>query len=241
MAIGFIGGYAVGGTNRFVGIAVFVIPVVAFVVWTVRRGQQGARLNNRAIALLAEGRLVDAVAAFTEAERLISRSPLPGYNIGCASIWLWRLDEARPRIEKATRGLAGGPIRIMAVPQLCFIAAVANDRARADALMKEVERFQLMKAPLVNVSRAVWAARSQRWAEVLNELEFGRVRALGGPARAFSDALRGWAMVQTGQPEPLLDAVGVFGETGPDALKKWWPEFAEYIAAPRGANAARVM
>lgn len=225
----FLAGYLVAPRNLPGALFIFIAPVLTFIVWTVRRAQRGARENNRAIALMNEGRFVDAIAAFEAAASLTPRSPLPAYNIGNASLWLWRLDDARTRIDKATRTIAGRPLRIMAVPTLAFIAAVQKDRSRADALEKEVEALNLTRGPLVLLARAVWLARDEKWREVLEALEFNRIRALGGPARAVADALRAWAMVQTGQPLPLVDRVGVFGETGPEALKHWWPEFTDFL------------
>jgi hypothetical protein len=227
--LSFFGGYFGVQGNRTAGMLLFVVPVVAFIIWTVRRAQRGARENNRAISLMSEGRYVEAIAAFEIAAGLMPRSPLPGYNAGSASIWLWRLDDARTRIEKSTTTFAGRPIRIMAVPSLAFIAAVQNDRSRAEALDKEIETLNLTHGPMVLLARAVWFARDEKWREVMDALDFNRIRALGGPSRAVADALRAWAMVKTGQPLPPIDRVGVFGETGPEALKKWWPEFTLFL------------
>ncbi len=229
LLLSFFGGY-VGVQNHQPALIFLFLPlVIVMIIWALRRGQRGARENNRAIALMNEGRYVEAIAAFEAAASLMPRSPLPGYNIGNASIWLWRLEDARVRIDKATRTLAGRPIRIMAVPGLAFIAAMQKDKPRADALDKEIETLNLSRGPMVLLARAVWLARDEKWREVMDALDFNRIRALGGPARAVADALRAWAMVKTGQPLPPIDRVGVFGETGPDALRKWWPEFAEFL------------
>ena len=230
LIVAFLVGYLVAPTSLYLGLACFLVPIAAFIVATVRRANAAARENNRAVSLLTEGRYVESIAAFEKAEQGM-RSPLPGYNIGNANLWLWRLDEAIARIEKSTKTMAGKPLRIMAVPTLAFAAAVKNDRARAVLLEKEVETFALARSPVVLLARAVWLAREARWEEVQATLSMEVTRRLGGTPRSFADALRAWAMVNTGQPLPPIDPVGVFGETGPDALRQWWPEFAGFLTS----------
>lgn len=229
LLVAFLAGYLVSPVSRELGIALFVLPIVAFLVFTVRRSTDGAKENNRAVSLLSEGRYVEAIAAFERADKRL-RSPLPRYNIGNASVWLWRLDDANRLLEKATSTLAGKPLRIMVVPTLAFIAAIKNDRARSVLVDKEVESFALTRAPMVQLSRAAWLAREGRWGDVQATLSMDVTRRLGGPARCVADALRAWALAESGQPvPPIVDPVGIFGETGPDALRKWWPEFADFL------------
>lgn len=226
-------GVAIAGvvmpSSPLLGVLIFAVVAVGVVVLSLRRSQRGAHQNNRGITLMSEGRLVEAIAAFEAASKDMGINPLPPFNIAMARLWLWKLEESRAGLEKATTTVRGRPLRQMATPALLFIAAMQNDRAKAVVLEKEVDALQLGRSAVVAMGRAVFHAREGRWKEVLDDLSLERTRPLGGPARAVADALRGWALVELGGTCPPLDAVGVFGETGPSAIRQWWPQFADFL------------
>jgi hypothetical protein len=210
--------------------ALFAIGIFVTLAMIIRGNAAGAQANNRGITLLSEGRLTEAIASFEVARRAIGAlNPLPPYNIALANLWLWKLDEARNGLESASKAMLGRPLRQMAVPPLLLIAAVQNDAPRAAALEQEVKTLQLDRAPVVAIARAAFFARTGEWKRVLDTLTLERTRPLGGPARALADAIRSWATVEVGGARFGVDAVGVFGETGPTALAKWWPELARFI------------
>jgi hypothetical protein len=203
----------------------------AFMIWLIvvrTRAQRGAAVNNTGLTLMGEGRIVEALAKFEEAKGLLS-SPLPTFNIGMASLWLWRLDEARLALEAATTTLAGAPMRVIAMPALHLIATLQSDAPRVAKYAQELVTLKNERSSIVHMARAVVALREKRWKDVLDALSLQNTRPLGGPARATADAMRAWAMVEVGAPCPPIDHVGVFGETGPAAVRKWWPEFAEFL------------
>lgn len=221
---------ALGLLNILLGLAVFVVGMGATLALTIRVNAAGGHANNRGITLLSEGRLTEAIVSFELARRSLGpMSPLPPYNIALANLWLWKLDESRHGLESASKAMLGGPLRQMAVPPLLLIAAVQNDAPRAAALEQEVKTLQLDRAPVVAIARAAFFARAGAWKRVLDTLTLERTRPLGGPARALADAIRSWATAELGGVRPAVDAVGVFGETGPTALAKWWPELARFI------------
>ncbi|MFZ5442786.1 MAG: hypothetical protein ACOZQL_22450 [Myxococcota bacterium] len=232
LAVMLVGGALVGvlfADSPLLALTLFVGIVTAVLVLTLRRSQRGAHQNNRGITLMAEGRLVEAIAAFEAAAKDMGVNPLPPFNVAMTKLWLWRLEESRVGLEKTTTTLRGRPLRQMAAPALLFIAALQNDRAKAVVLEKEIAALQLERSAVVAMGRAVFHAREKRWKDVLDDLTLERTRPLGGPARAVADALRGWALVELGGTCPPLDTVGVFGETGPAALRQWWPEFADFL------------
>lgn len=210
------------------------VALALFAFWFVRRAQAGAALNNRGLTQLHEGRVFEALASFERAQRQLWRNPLPHYNRGVALFFLWRLDEGRDVMDRATRSRMGKALRIVAVPTLFLIAALQEDADRAAGLDAEVKALGLTSAPLVLVARAVQHARAKRWDEALRLLGVDQVRPLGGNQRALAEALRSWCQEQLGQRPTPVDVVGVFGEAGPQALQKAWPDFADFLArAPR--------
>jgi enoyl-CoA hydratase/carnithine racemase len=173
--------------------------------------------------------LTEAIALFEQAGRAMGRNPLPRFNVGGACLWLWRLDEAETALDAASRMLQGRPLRVIAAPLLMLISALKNEPARVQERAAELARLQLERGAVAAMARAVMAARAGSWAEVQRELSLERMRPLGGPARAMADALRAWAITEAGGACPPIDAVGVFGETGPAAVARWWPAFAEFL------------
>jgi len=227
--LGFFVAFSISKDHQKLAIVFGAAPAIGYIVAIIIDAQRGARENSRGLLLLTEGRCVEALAAFESAAVLMPLSAIPRYNVGNANVWLWKLEEARTQIQAATEWMSGAALRSIAVPTLAYIAAIQNTRPRADELNKEIETLKIAGNPVVLLAQAVWFAREEKWGEVMRSIEIERVRVLGGPTRAFADALRAWAMVKTGQPLPPIDRVGVFGETGPDALKKWWPEFTEFL------------
>jgi len=213
------------------GLFVGLIGLLVFLLFVFNRTREGANINNRGLTLMGEGRLVDAIDHFERAQKLMPRSPMPGFNTGLAKLWLWRLEEARVALEKATSTIAGKPLRIIAAPALTLIAALQNDQARFQNHMQELGMLQVERGGVASMAKAVMAARARSWREVLDTLSLERTRPLGGPARAIADALRCWATVEVGGRPLPIDFVGVFGETGPSAVKQWWPEFAAFLEA----------
>ncbi len=229
IVLGSVASVVVGQFDSWLGLLVFTVVVVGGVVLRLRAVQQGAHLNNRGLTLLSEGRLTEAIALFGQAQRTMWPNPLPRFNLGSAYVWLWRLDEAELALDAATRTLQGRPLRMIAAPLLMLISALKNEPDRVQARALEVEGLGLDRSAVRAMALGVMAAREGRWADVHRELSLERTRPLGGPARALADALRAWATTQSSGACPPIDAVGVFGETGPAAVARWWPAFAEFL------------
>jgi hypothetical protein len=56
------------------------------------------------------------------------------------------------------------------------------------------------------------------------------VKQLGGGTGALVNALRAWAIERTTGELRHVDRVLLFGETGPQAVEKVWPELAQFVA-----------
>lgn len=230
LVVAFFFAYALATfVDTTLGMFVFLASAGAFIAWRLWSVQRGAHTNNRGLTLLGEGRLTEAIALFEEARRIMGRNPLPRFNLGVANLWLWRLADAETLIDSSTKTLQGRPLRLLALPMLQFISAVKNERARFEERTAELAKLNNDRSPMSAMARAVFAARAGDWAGVSKELSLERTRPLGGPSRSVADALRGWANVQRGGRAPAIDAVGVFGETGPTAVAAWWPEFAKFV------------
>lgn len=66
-------------------------------------------------------------------------------------------------------------------------------------------------------------------AEAADLLRRRETRMLGGPARALADALYSWSLDRQGHPPRPIDRVTLFGEASTDALRRVWPELADFV------------
>ena len=81
----------------------------------------------------------------------------------------------------------------------------------------------------VFLTTAVLAVRAGDFAEGRRSLSVYEIRLLGGPTRGLADALSAWCLEQTTGERRHVDRLGLFGEAGPDAIRRFWPELADFL------------
>lgn len=228
------GGAAAGATHAELSqssLALVIVPtffiLLAFFVW---RARGISKLSVNGVALLDQGRYLEALAIFEQVLRKSRASPLAVYNVGVAKLLLWRVAEADASFEKAAQmSHLMMDIRGLLVPYRAFIAAILGREKDAQVRLSECESLRVAETPHASLARAILAARGRRWAEAQALLARSEVRALGGVSRGFAEALRVWAIEQQGGAPRSVDRIGLFNETGPDAFKICWPEFHDFL------------
>lgn len=103
-----------------------------------------------------------------------------------------------------------------------------STRSRGRAPGRRAELADLPQ-PIIALVHGLWAARNREWSNVLRNVPPDMVRPLSGQLHAIAEALRAWALRESQQPMPPVDLIGVLGETGPDAVRTYWPEFAGFL------------
>lgn len=215
----------------FAMFAVFLAVFVLFLSWA----RAANRLSVEGNSFLSQGRFVDAIAMFERAAKLARRSNVIPYYRGIALMCLWRVEEAdRSFAESAAQRVVAADLTKLLYPSRSLSAALLGREADARARLGDAERVGAGTTAEALLARAVMAVRAQRWDEAQGLLQRYEVKLLGGPTRGLADALYAWCVEQlTGDLRPV-DRVGLLGETGPEALRKLWPELWAFVErAPR--------
>ncbi len=195
----------------------------------VSRQRSAYKVNNDALAQLAEGRVLEALAAFEMAKTKM-RNPLPIMNIGYTQLLLWRVHDAVANLETFARktgsltGVPGGE-RLVAPSAALGHALLGN----ADAAKKWIA--QSPGPATAKLAEIVLACRAGDFAEASRLLQANEVilDQLGGSMRALAEALSAYVASKTGGRGGNVDPVRMFRESSADAFKTVWPEFHDFI------------
>lgn len=207
-----------------------IVIVGAVLVILSVRGRKGRRLNNEAVQLMSRGRYAEALSKLEEARPHMKSQAALHINLGMVNLWLWRPGAALPEFAEARK--------LKAMPQLH--ANVAAAQALAEALRGELaaarrhldETAILKPDPLLrHLAEAVILAREGSFPRALEAVDRPELRSLAGMERGCADALRAWCHERQTGERRTVDPIAVYGETGPDAVKTLWPEFAQFLEA----------
>jgi tetratricopeptide (TPR) repeat protein len=215
----------------FAMFALFFAVFVLFFSWA----RAANRLSVEGNSLLAQGRFVEAIAMFERAAKLARRSNVLPYYRGVALLCLWRVAEAEASFaEAASQRLATADLTKLLFPSRSLTAALLGKDDLARERLAEAERIGAGATAEALLARAVLAVRARRWSDARELLQRYEVKLLGGPMRGLADALYAWCVEQSSGELRPVDRVGLFGEAGPESLKRLWPDFTDFVArAPR--------
>lgn len=191
----------------------FVLPVMVVIVavrWVAGRGK---RARARGFAALGEGRIVDALAAFTLCEdRLVLT--------GRAKLWLWRLPEALEDLQRALH-LDAARYRDGAEPLVALVHALWAPRlAYASGHLVDGQEPRL--------ARAAHAARAGKWPQVVQALE-GLMVTDNPRAAALRDVLLTWARTELDGVPRSIDGAAMLGEGAITAFDDGFPALAKLL------------
>lgn len=206
-----------------------VVVTVSVVFLRMRRANSD---SVEGIALLNQGRFTEAVRVFEAGIARHPRSHVFHFNKGIALAAIWRTEEADAAFKKAADmkfANLGFDLERMVVPQRALTAALLGRRAESEALIEHAEALSLGRSAQLTVAKAVNAARSGELGAAKALLAAYEVKLLGGPARGLADALTAWCSSQLSGHPRAVDKVALFGEAGPDALRKVWPELTAFV------------
>lgn len=208
---------------------ILVVFVVLFVFF-LKRNQKAYAINNDGITLLGQGRYIDALAKFREAEPLMKNQPLIHYNLGVVMMWLWQLNEAEAEFQKAKKKTAAGvDLKNLVMPQLALLYALRGNVTEARRELSDAGKLNLSAHASSLVAEGVLALRHGEARTAAQFLGRQEVKQLGGVSRALADACYNWAIEQATGEQRYVDRVMLFGEVGPDRLKAFWPELVAYV------------
>jgi len=208
-------------------IAVGVLLVMGFAlrVWLARRMRQQAVRGAR---LLEEGRCAEALEVFEALRGRGSLGPGAQYLVGIARLMLWQLEAAFVELQRAWNGAQWQPAMRDAVPAALALTCALLGRTSPAAQWLEYARPGAGDG-YAGLARAVLACRAGDFASAAGLLEAPATAALTQMPGALREALQAWCRERTTGRRQAVDAVVLFGETGPDTLAKVWPELAAFV------------
>jgi tetratricopeptide (TPR) repeat protein len=224
--------FAAPDLDLVVRLAIFVVGLVVTVVFLTLRNRRVNADALQGIALLNQGRFSDALAAFQRGLAKYSRSNALVFNTGLCFLALWRVSEADAAFAKAagmTLARLTFDVTTMLVPQRALVAALLGRTDEARAHVATCQQLGLSRSAQVFLTTAVLAVRAGDFAEGRRALSVYEIRLLGGPTRGLADALSAWCLEQTTGERRHVDRLGLFGEAGPDAIRRFWPELADFL------------
>ncbi|MBL8954871.1 MAG: hypothetical protein JNK82_29100 [Myxococcaceae bacterium] len=207
-------------------LALLVVPVF-FVIFfgMVLEQRRGVEKINDAYSVMCEGRVLESLAALEQLAPQMS-SPAPLFYIGHAQLLLWRVGDAVTRFEQfaartgALNGVPGGAKLV--APSVALAHALLGNREAAARWLEKTPG-----PPMAKLAELVLACRAGDLplAAKLLATHDALFDQLGGPHRALWQALMMYARVPGGR----VDAVRLFRESSPDALKPVWPELHAFV------------
>lgn len=209
-------------------ILVGVVTLAFFVFRTKRANAE----SIEGITFLNQGRFTEALAAFERSHKRYPRSHVFIFNRGIALLSLWRVADAETSfLQAAQMKVANFSFNLerMVVPYLALTAGMLGRLDEARQRIAQAEQLKLDRSAHLTIARAVVALRTNELKRARELLSAYEVKLLGGPTRGLADALNAWSAEQfLGQARPV-DRVALFGEAGPDALRKVWPELVDFV------------
>lgn len=220
--------YGVVPMGAWFPIVVGVVTLAFFVFRTNRANAEAVE----GITLLNQGRFTEALAAFERSHKRYPRSHIFIFNRGIALLSLWRVSEAEASFLQASRMRVANfsfNLERMVVPYLALTAGLLGRLDEARQRIEQGDRLALDRSAHLTIAKAVVALRSNELKQARALITSYEVKLLGGPTRGLADALNAWVAEQfLGQTRPV-DRVALFGEAGPDALRKAWPELTDFV------------
>jgi tetratricopeptide (TPR) repeat protein len=185
------------------------------------------------VRLLNRGRYSEALTHFEAERQAVPNDPLVLFDVGVTRLQLWQLDRARAALEDAwsLRARAAGHARTLntLVPEhLALICALRNEPTASLEWQRTVppDDADPARAALAN---AILAAHAGEWATARTLLSSFEVKQLGGVFGGLVRAVDAMCIERlTGEQRPL-DRVALYGETGPEELRKVWKDLVEFV------------
>lgn len=209
------------------------LPVVflfLFFIFFMRRMRNQHAPTHDGVRLLYQGRYVQALQKFEEYRRAQPQQPAGPFNTGSTKMQLWKLESALLDLQ-ASEKLANGKVPTMAamIPEhLALTLALLGREGEA--------RLQLAAIPAgqgdpgrVALVEGILLARRGDAAGARAKLNTFEVKQMAGTVGGLARALDAFCIEQLNGELRHVDRIALFGETGPDELRRAWPEFIAFV------------
>lgn len=219
-------GFWVSMLSQFVPILVLFTFFIVFM----RRLQGRTAPVNEGVALMSQGRYAEALAKFELVRRASPKEASAAFNAGVAKLCLWKLDGAAEDLKTAEQ-LGGLKLSFLAsvLPEhLAITLALLGDEGGARRSLSPLPRGKA-DAGRVALAEAILLMRSGQPLEARQRLASFEAKQLGGSLGALARAVDSMGVEALTNELRHVDRIALFGETGPDGLRKAWPEFVAFV------------
>lgn len=211
------------------GWAPFIVLFVGFILFMNAR-QRRFVPNNDGVKLLHQGHYVKALEVFEKFSKDHPKLPLGPFNAGSTRMQLWRLEAALRDFEAAQQlGAAKSKEMVALLPEhLALTHALLGRTADARRMLSEVPAGQADPGR-VGVAEAILFLRAGDAARAREKLNIFEVKQLAGTLGALARTLDALCIEQLTGERRHVDRVALFGGTGPEDLRKAWPELIAFV------------
>ncbi len=200
------------------------------VVFFLRR-MQGHGPINEGVRLLWQGRYVQALQLFETYRKAFPNQPVGAFNAGSTRLQLWKLEAALADLqvaEELTRSQKAEAFSAIVPEHLALTFALLGREGDARASLAAIPEGK-GDPGRVGLVQAILLARAGDFLGARGKLSAFEVKQMSGTVGAFARTLDAMCIERTSGELRHVDRVALFGEAGPDELRKAWPEFVAFV------------
>ena len=209
------------------------LPIVflfLFFIFFMRRLQSRHAPTHEGVKLLGQGRYVQALEIFEKYRRAQPNEPAGAFNSASTKLQLWKLDAALVDLE-AARKMAKGKVAALAalLPEhLALVQALLGRLGDARQSVQDIPADQADPGR-VRLAEAIILVRSGDAAGARAKLSSFEVKQMSGTMGALARTLDAMCIERLTGELRHVDRIALFGETGPEELRKAWPELINFV------------
>ncbi len=203
--------------------------VVLAIVLYVRHAQKKVARTHEGVRFLREGRYAQALEVFESVRLTNKKDPTLLYNCAVTRLHLWQLENARRDFEavKAMKGEKAAIVTLL--PEHLALAYVLSGRlgeATRELATVPADKGEPGRLTLVT---ALVLLRSGEAAGARAKLASFEVKQLGGAMGTLARTAEAFCIEHLSGEKRHVDRIALFGETGPEGLRKGWPELIDFV------------
>ena len=201
-----------------------------FFVFVMRARQKKLEPTYEGVKLLHQGHYLRALEVFEKFRKEQPKQPAGPFNAGSTRLQLWKLEAALVDLEAAQK-ISAGKVKELAaaIPEhLALTHSLLGRSGDARRMLAEVPagrgdpgRVGLAEAILLIRAGDAMGARAK-----LGRFE---VKHMAGTIGALARTLDALCIERLTGELRHVDRVALFGESGPDELRKAWPELIAFV------------
>jgi tetratricopeptide (TPR) repeat protein len=207
-------------------VPIIVLLGVVFAFLTYRQRKHAPTYQG--VRLLGQGRYVQALEVFEKYRKSQPSQPAAAFNMGSTRLMLWKLEAALLDFQAAKKLGTPGDLATLLPEHLALTHALLGHLGEAKAAIDALPAGK-GDAGRLRLAEAIILARSGDAAGARAKLATFEVKQLAGTLGAFARTLDAFCIERLTGELRHLDRIALFGETGPEELRRAWPELITFV------------